>query len=712
MAFHLVHHCILVSFLLQSVAFGAQKNYIVYLGSHSHGGGIAQLSNPDDVVQAVTQSHYTLLGSLIGSERARDAMGYSYTWNINGFSAVLEEEEAAELSKRPGVVSVFLDRGRELHTTRSWDYMLLENNGAANFGEGTIVATLDTGVWPESKSFDDKGYGPVPSKWKGICQNNTKAGVPCNRKLIGARYFSKGYTRAGGKPEESFESARDSARVAAYKVCWPPIDGSGCFDSDILAAFDAAINDGVDVISVSLGGDPADYFEDSVAIGSFRNSGPALGTVSNIAPWITTVAASTLDRKLDAYAQLHNGLRIQGVTLSGSSSNKTYPLRLASQVRAANVTILDALLCKANTLDRKKARGKIVVCLRGENGRLEKGSEAASAGAAGMIFCNDKTSGEDVVADPHFLPAVHISYKDSLAVYHYINSTQHPEAYISPVNTKLNVQPTPVMASFSSAGPSSIAPQIIKPDITAPGVNIIAAYTEAKQTGIDADPRKFPYNILSGTSMSCPHVAGVTALLRTLYPSWSPAAIRSAIMTTARTRDDTRNPIKDSSNERATPFNYGSGHIRPNQAMNPGLVYDLSEVDYLNFLCARGYNQTLLSLFAPHECSNKHAIVDLNYPSIAVPRLPMKEGSVTVTRKVKNVGNKAARYAVSVKQPVGVSISVKPAVLKFDKVGEEKAFEVKLEAKSGGKINEYVFGGITWSDGVHHVRSPVAVSVA
>ncbi|CAN1307517.1 Subtilisin-like protease SBT5.4 [Linum perenne] len=714
MAFHLVHHCILVSFLLQSVAFGAQKNYIVYLGSHSHGGGIAQLSNPDDVVQAVTQSHYTLLGSLIGSERARDAMGYSYTWNINGFSAVLEEEEAAELSKRPGVVSVFLDRGRELHTTRSWDYMLLENNGAghpgelwkaANFGEGTIVATLDTGVWPESKSFDDKGYGPVPSKWKGICQNNTKAGVPCNRKLIGARYFSKGYTRdSEGHGSHTLSTAAGNfvpqvkilnftvgtakggspkARVAAYKVCWPPIDGSGCFDSDILAAFDAAINDGVDVISVSLGGDPADYFEDSVAIGSFHavrkgidvacsagNSGPALGTVSNIAPWITTVAASTLDRKLDAYAQLHNGLRIQGVTLSGSSSNKTYPLRLASQVRAANVTILDALLCKANTLDRKKARGKIVVCLRGENGRLEKGSEAASAGAAGMIFCNDKTSGEDVVADPHFLPAVHISYKDSLAVYHYINSTH------------------------------------------APGVNIIAAYTEAKQTGIDADPRKFPYNILSGTSMSCPHVAGVTALLRTLYPSWSPAAIRSAIMTTARTRDDTRNPIKDSSNERATPFNYGSGHIRPNQAMNPGLVYDLSEVDYLNFLCARGYNQTLLSLFAPHECSNKHAIVDLNYPSIAVPRLPMKEGSVTVTRKVKNVGNKAARYAVSVKQPVGVSISVKPAVLKFDKVGEEKAFEVKLEAKSGGKINEYVFGGITWSDGVHHVRSPVAVSVA
>ncbi|CAN1336855.1 Subtilisin-like protease SBT5.4 [Linum perenne] len=736
----LVYYCLLVSFLFQNVAFGAQKNYIVYLGSHSH--GITQLSNPQDIVQAVTESHYNLLGSLLGSERARDALGYSYTWNINGFSATLEEEEAAQLSKQPGVVSVFLDQGRKLHTTRSWDYMSLENHGAdhpgklwkaANFGEGTIIATLDTGVWPESKSFNDKGYGPVPPKWRGICQNNTKVGVPCNRKLIGARFFSKGYISAGGKPEDSFVSARDSAghgshtlstaagnfvpqakilnstvgiakggspkaRVAAYKVCWPPIDGNECFDSDILAGFDAAINDGVDVISVSLGGDPADYFEDSIAIGTFHavkngidvacsagNGGPDHGTVSNVAPWITTVAASTLDRKLEAYAQLHNGLRIQVL-----------------------------LLCKAKTLDPKKTRGKIVVCLRGGNGRLETGIEAASAGAVGMIFCNNKTYGDELIADPHYLPAVHISYKDSLLVYHYINSTKHPQAYISPLYSKLNIKPTPVMAVFSSAGPNSITPQIIKPDITAPGVNIIAAYTEAKQTGTDADPRKFPYNILSGTSMSCPHVAGVIGLLRTLYPHWSPAAIRSAIMTTARTRDNTQKPIQDFSKQKATPFNYGSGHIRPNKAMDPGLVYDLTEVDYLNFLCARGYNQTILRLFtdSPYKCS-KHTenILNLNYPSIAVPRLPLK-GSITVTRKVKNVENKPATYAVSIKEPEGVSISVKPKVLKFNKVGEEKEFQVKLKAKWGGNINKHVFGRITWTDGVHYVRSPVAISHA
>ncbi|CAN0890866.1 Subtilisin-like protease SBT5.4 [Linum grandiflorum] len=508
---------LLVSFLFQTLAFGAQKNYIVYLGSHSHG-GLSELSNTDAIVQAVTESHYNLLGSVLGSEKARDSLGYSYKWSINGFSAMLEEEEAAEIAKNPRVVSVFLDKPRQMHTTRSWDYMSLENHGAesspgplwkaANFGEGTIIAALDSGVWPESKSFDDEGYGPVPSKWKGFCQNNTKAGVPCNRKLIGARFFSKGFISAGGNPEDTFASARDSeghgthtistaggnfvpitkflnsttgtakggspkARVAAYKVCWP----GGCHNSDIMAAFDAAIHDGVDVISMSVGGDASDYFEDPIAIGSFHavqkgivvscsagNSGPTPGTVSNVAPWITTVGASTLDRQFAAFVQLRDGLRIEGETLQGSvTGNKTYPLRLASEVRAANVSINAALFCDDNTLDPEKAKGKILVCLRGgANGRIKKGQVAASAGAAGMILCNDKLNGYTIIADRHALPAVHISYKDSLAVFSYINSTKHPHAYISSVTPEMNVKPAPVMASFSSAGPNVITPQILK----------------------------------------------------------------------------------------------------------------------------------------------------------------------------------------------------------------------------------------------------------
>ncbi|CAN0890860.1 Subtilisin-like protease SBT5.4 [Linum grandiflorum] len=710
-------YCLMVSFLFQTLAFGAQKNYIVYLGFHSHG-GISELSNTDAIVQAVTESHYNLLGSVLG---------------------------------------------------RSWDYMSLENHGAeaspgplwkaANYGEGTIIATLDSGVWPESKSFDDEGYGPVPSKWKGFCQNNTKAGVPCNRKLIGARYFNKAYIRAGGKPENSprdyeghgthtlstaggnfvprakiFNSTAGTAkggspkaRVASYKVCWTPIDFNQCFDSDIMSAFDAAINDGVDVISVSLGGEPSNYFEDAIAIGSFHavqkgivvtcsagNSGPFPGTVSNVAPWITTVAASTLDRKFAAFVQLRGGLRIEGKTLYGSmSKNKTYPLRLGSEVRAANVSINDALFCKNNTLDPKKAKGKILACLTPGYGGVYTSQAVASAGAAGMILCNDKLNGDILVADRYYLPTVHISYKDSLAVFNYINSTKHPHAYISPLTQEINVKPAPVMAIFSAAGPNTITPQILKPDITAPGVDILASWTEAKQTGIGSDPRTTPYNVDSGTSMSCPHVAGVFGLLRTVYPNWSPAAIRSAIMTTARTRDNTGKPIRNYLMERATPFSYGSGHIRPNQAMNPGLVYDITGTDYLNFLCASGYNKTQLMNFTdtPYKCpESAPSILDLNYPSITVPALP-STGSITVTRKLKNVG-KPSKYAVSVKEPKGVLVSVKPKVLKFKKEGEEKKFKVTLKAKWDAKGNEYVFGGITWTDGVHYVRSPVAVHPA
>ncbi|CAN0890863.1 Subtilisin-like protease SBT5.4 [Linum grandiflorum] len=759
---------LLLSFLFQTLAYGAQQNYIVYLGPHSDG-GFSQLStNTDATVQAVTESHYNLLGSVLGSERARDSLGYSYTWNINGFSAKLEEEEAAEIAKNPRVVSVFLDRGRKLHTTRSWDFMSLENHRgaestpgslwkAANYGEGTIIATLDSGVWPESKSFNDEGYGPVPSKWKGFCQNDTKDGVPCNRKLIGARYFVKGYVNFGGNPADSFVSARDSvghgthtlstaggnfiphatmgnftagtakggsprARVAAYKVCWPAIDNNECFDSDILAGFDAAIHDGVDVISVSLGGDSGNYFDSALSIGSFHavqkgiavacsagNAGPIPGTVTNVAPWVITVAASTMDRKLDPFVQLQNGLRIKGKTLTGSSGEKKmYPLRLASEARAWNVSISDAFSCKNNTLDPNKAKGKILVCLRGEADRFDMGLALASAGAAGMILCNDELGGDSLERDPHYLPALHITYKDSLALFKYINSTKDPHAYISPT-TELNVKPAPVMGPFSSTGPNTITPQILKPDITAPGVDIFASWTEKE----DAELRTMPFKFVSGTSMSCPHVAGVFGLLRTVYPTWSPAAIRSAIMTTAHTRDNTRQPIRDSSMQRGTPFNYGSGHIMPNHALNPGLVYDLTETDYLNFLCATGYNRTTLSRFTdtPYNCPQPApSILDLNYPSIAIPTLPLK-GSITVTRKLKNVG-KPGKYVVSVKEPKGVSISVMPNVLTFDKVGEEKEFKLTVKAKWDSKGNEYSFGAIGWTDGVHRVRSPVAVSLA
>ncbi|XP_073048022.1 subtilisin-like protease SBT5.4 isoform X1 [Primulina eburnea] len=746
----------------QSVS-ATKKSYIVYLGGHSHG---PEVTTAD--LHRVVDSHHELLGLTLGSkEKARDAIFYSYKRHINGFAAVLEEHEAAKIAEHPDVVSVFLDQGRKLHTTHSWDFLMLEKNGVihpssiwkkARFGEDTIIGNLDTGVWPESKSFTERGFGPIPSKWKGTCQINDKARSLCNRKLIGGRYFNKGYTAFGGKLNSSFNSARDydghgthtlstaagnfvpnasvfgvgngtakggspKARVAAYKVCWPQINGSECFDADIMKAFDMAIQDGVDVLSVSLGGVPVDYLYDGIAISSFHavmngivviasagNSGPFPGSVSNVAPWMITVGASTIDREFEAYAVLQNGMSLKGTSLSTAlPADRFYPLISAAQAKAANSSASDAILCKPGTLDSNKVKGKILVCQRGETARVDKGEQALRAGAVGMILCNDKASGNEILADPHVLPTSHIKYTDGLAVFAYVNTTKNAKGFITAPKAQLNTKPAPFMASFSSRGPNTITAEILKPDITAPGVNIIAAYSEGvSPTHEDFDHRRTPFIAESGTSMSCPHVAGIVGLMKTLHPNWSPAAIRSAIMTTARTRDNTVNHMLDADYKKATPFAYGSGHIRPNRAMDPGLVYDLNVNDYLDFLCGIGYNKTIIHRFSGtfHACPKKYSLLDFNNPSISVQNL---RGSVTVWRKLKNVG-KPGTYAARVHQPPGFSVSVEPKVLKFEKIGEEKRFKLTIKAKKSTK--GYKYGRLTWADGFHYVRSPIVASAA
>ncbi|KAG5549899.1 hypothetical protein RHGRI_015015 [Rhododendron griersonianum] len=740
-----------------------RDSYIVYMGVHSHGLKDAMAS-----VSKVKESHNEFLASFLGStEKAKESIFYSYTRDINGFAATLDEEEAAAIARHPNVVSVFLNKGKHLHTTHSWEFMLLEQNGVAqhsslwikaSYGEDIIIGNLDTGVWPESESFSDKGFGAVPSKWKGFCENDTSNGVPCNRKLIGARHFNKAYISGGGELNASTNSPRDNdghgshtlstaggnfvpganvfgifngtakggspkARVAAYKVCWPPSpEGGECYSGDILAAFDAAIHDGVDVLSVSLGGPAFDYFGDATAIGSFHavmngvvvvcsagNEGPGDYTVNNVAPWILTVGASTIDRKEQAFLSLYRE-DVNSIPLSVAHTLKP---RMPRPKKRKNNLSKDfsskSMLCKEGTLDPKKVKGKILVCLRGDIARVEKGMRAALAGAVGMILCNDESDGNEIIADPHYLPASHINYTDGLLVYAYLNSTKDPKAYITASIAEIHTKPAPFMASFSSKGPNFLTPEILKPDITAPGVSIIAAYTEAHSPSEnDFDKRRTGFTTESGTSMSCPHVSGVVGLLKKLHPDWSPGAIKSAIMTTARTRDNTVNPVRDSTSMKATPFSYGAGHIRPNRAEDPGLVYDLNANDYLDFLCGIGYNQTIIKLFskAPYSCPGNFSLLDFNYPSITVPNL---SGSVTVSRTVKNVGSPGV-YAAHIREPRGVLVSVEPDVLKFDRTGEEKSFKLTLTNKKLGGAGEYVFGQLLWSDGRHHVRSPIVVA--
>ncbi|KAJ1398076.1 Peptidase S8/S53 domain [Sesbania bispinosa] len=746
-------------------------SYIVYLGSHSFG------PNPTSVdLESVTNSHYDLLGSFIGStEKAKEAIFYSYNRYINGFAAVLDDDEAEKIAKHPNVVSVFLNKARKLHTTHSWDFLGLERNGVIanpsiwkkSQGEDIIIANLDTGVWPESKSFSDEGIGPVPKKWRGICQTDDKNqdNFHCNRKLIGARYFNKGLNAASAKElNTSFNSARDTeghgshtlstaggnfvpgasvlgngngtasggspkARVAAYKVCWPGSSGGGCSDADILAAFDAAIADGVDVISVSLGSDePSEFFESGISIGSFHavangisvvcsagNSGPSSRTVANMEPWVLTVAASTIDRDFANYITLGDKKILEGKSLSesGLPSNKLYPLVSGADVKVDNASAVDALECREGALDPEKAKGKILVCLRGDGDRLEKGVQVANAGAVGMILANDKESADEIIADPHVLPASHVTFKDGSYILNYINSTKSAVAHISEVKTEFGIKPSPFVIGFSSRGPNSLEPAILKPDITAPGVNIIAAYSEAiPPTELPSDKRRVPFMIMSGTSMSCPHVSGIVGLLKSLHPDWSSAAIKSAIMTTARTKDNTRRPIMDSNSslEEGTPFAYGSGHIDPNRAADPGLVYDLNITDYLNILCGRGYNSSQLKLFygKPFTCPKLFNLADFNYPSITVSQLDNGH-SLNVSRTLTNVGPPST-YRVVIKAPPEVLVSIEPKVLSFKEKGEKREFRVTFTLRPLSKSKtDYLFGRLVWTDGKHRVGTPIVV---
>eukprot|EP00252_Welwitschia_mirabilis_P002650 TRINITY_DN1259_c0_g1_i1.p1 TRINITY_DN1259_c0_g1~~TRINITY_DN1259_c0_g1_i1.p1 ORF type:complete len:249 (+),score=-14.02 TRINITY_DN1259_c0_g1_i1:96-842(+) len=247
--------------------------------------------------------------------------------------------------------------------------------------------------------------------------------------------------------------------------------------------------------------------------------------------------------------------------------------------------------------------------------------------------------------------------------------------------------------------------------MTAPGLNILAAWSGASSpTKLLSDDRRVQYNIMSGTSMSCPHVSGVSALIKAIHPDWSPAAIKSALMTTAKMTNNKGKLMTTASGEAATPFGYGAGQLNPARAVDPGLVYDTSFEDYLLFICASGIDASG-SFHTNFSCpKSPPKTYDLNYPSIAVAGITQNT-SVSVSRTLTNVGD-AAEYVVSVEEPPGVAVNVFPSKMKFAGKGDKKSFRVKMSFVSAQKKNEFVFGSLAWSDGRHVVRSPIAVSSA
>ncbi len=593
----------------------------------------------------------------------------------------------------------------------------------------------------------------------------------CNHKLIGAKYYNAGFLATGNTKDWSeFYSPRDSvggslahgghgdhtastaagneyspavlggiamgpasgmaprARVAAYKVCWSYVDptatdGTGssnsCWTSDSVKAIDDAVKDGVNAINYSISGsqtsvnDPVEqaFYRAALAgvfvAASAGNSGPA-NAVAHISPWLATVAASTHDRVLTATVTLGIG---SGATYTGASMNNTAlpqtPLVRAQDVgySGANPTNLALCFSSPAVLDPAKVAGKIVICERGTNARVDKSLAVLNAGGAGMIL---KDNGAGLVAEIHSVPTVHVTAADGTAIQNYAiaqGAAATSNMSVFAIGTTPNA---PVMASFSSRGPNQGDANVMKPDLTAPGVDIIAAVSPAltaeQRDQVAAGTLVPPGDWASyqGTSMSSPHVAGLALLLKQAHPSWSPAAIKSALMTTAY---PTLNDGVAGDANGLLPWAQGAGHVKPNSAIDPGLIYDAGKNDWVKYQCK--VNKPAVS--PPSDCTTIGTLdetYNLNLPSITVGAV-LGTAPVTVTRSVTNVGA-SATYTPTATLP-GFSAVVSPASLAIN-AGETKTFTVKL-TKTTAADNVWNYGALTWTDGTHVVKIPMQAKV-
>ncbi len=625
----------------------------------------------------------------------------------------------------------------------------------------SFAARPDLGAPPIT--IDDVDLDPDPAvelfslgcDFGNTTYNPNDAPFSCNNKLIGARDMRFLYEEFIGS--ETYATARDydghgshtastaignpdveasifgrdfgdvsgiapDAHVVAYSAC----GNQGCFGGDLALAIDTAVADGVDVINYSIGSDtPGLTGADDIAFlfaadfgvfvsTSAGNAGPGAGTVGAPAsvPWVTTVGASLQKKSYVADV----------ITGDASQSRWTrWFKRDVGRYEGASITpgtddqlpFVDAAnhgneLCDPAVAFTGDITGKVVLCLRGGPARVEKSSAVADAGGAGMVLYNVDDV-QDLLTDNHVIPSVNVTFSDGIAMKEYI-AANGAEATVEITDGEEERNRGNTMAAFSSRGPvgAPASDDIIKPDVTAPGVQILAGNSLTPTLGAQGEL----FQSISGTSMSSPHVAGLLALLKQAHPEWTAAVAKSALMTTAR--QDVR---KQDGETRADPFDFGAGHVDPSgrasadgSVFNPGLAYDADIWDYFGFLCDAAPEIFLnpaatCALVVPRGGST--IATDLNYPSIAVSELP---GAKTVTRTVTNVSDETSTYQARVDEPRGYDVTVTPDQITLAP-GESATFQVAF-TNVDAPIGEWRFGSLSWVDGRNRVRSPIAVKAA
>ena len=713
-----------------------------------YGGGIAGLAATDpsvtdaprlDATTAASRAYLAYLATrqdaaivAINAAIGRSAkVVFRYDTTLNGLALELSQAEAGTVAGLPGVTRVMADKELELVTDNGPDWIdapavWTGGDGVPGTkGEGVVVGIIDTGINHDHPSFADVGgdeYDHTNPKgtYFGAC---AVAGlVLCNDKLIGMYDF----TGAGTGPEDdnghgshtasttagnvleaalvaptitikrNISGVAPHANIIAYKACFTTPAAGGCLETSTVASIDQAVADGVDVINFSIGGSSFDPYVDGNALAflgaqragvfaavSAGNDGPGASTVGSPAdaPWVTSVAASTHDRVFaNSLVNLTGGTDAPA-DMEGRSVTAGYASNEIVYAGDYGINGLCGAPFPAGTFD-----GEIVICDRGVNPRVEKAANVAAGGAGGFVLANDQPSGDSLVADAYVIPGVHVTYDDGVALKAWVadGAASHTGA-ITGTTASENESNGDVMASFSSRGPNPFSGDVLKPNVTAPGVDILAAFhTPVGGTGTPAE-----YNVISGTSMSSPHTAGAAALLRDLHTEWTPDEVRSALMTTSLT-----DVLKEDAVRPADPFDFGAGRITLGAAAAAGLVFHETADRYA---AANPEEADLAGHVDPTQ---------LNIPALSEGECP---GACSWLRTAKATDTGGGTWTSSTSGAAGMQITVSPSSFSVA-AGETADFKVAVDV-SALTPDRWYFGTVTLTSnsGAPAVHLPIAV---
>jgi minor extracellular serine protease Vpr len=601
---------------------------------------------------------------------------YRWTTALNGFAVRLSEEQALELEAEEAVTAVEPNRVRPVAGRMS--VAGLGPNGPRQGGGGTVIGLIDTGLAPEGPLFAAAvPLGPEPRRFAGACETGDRWEThDCGAKVVGARWFVDGFgedklrtgvylsprdshghgtqmasiaagnagvrVRVGGQRLGRYGGMAPQARIAVYKACWgaPDPADDGCATADLVTAIDRATADGVDVISLAVGG-PAeiDTVErallgaaeaDIVVAAAAGNGGTKTRAyAAHPSPWVTTVGGTT-GRAWLGRVVTDGGPRLEGAMVSTRGIGRSRVV-VGAQVPASGATREEARVCTPGSLDARRVKGAVVLCERGDVGRVDKSRAVRLADGVGMVLVN--VSPGAVTPDFHGVPTVHLAEKQGRVLRRWVARNPGGRVALRPVGV---VGEPRSVARWSSTG--SPLGGALKPDVVAPAAGVLGAV-----------PGSQGWDFVTGTSAASAYTAGAAATLLA-RTGWSATTVRSALATTAR-------PLP------GAVLRSGSGRLRPDDATRPGLVYEVDRDDYRAWLKGR--------------------TAMLNTPSVL-----LTGGQRRARRTITNVGGRAlyfSSHAIGFRRDV----SVRPAAVRLGP-GESASYTIVVRGSSTRSDDGYV----------------------